>query len=85
MPVNLNVPNIGPRISIVDHTGKRLGRIGGAACGLGPDQFLAPHGLAVDSRGDLYVGEVSWTNWPTTHPGEPRPENLRSLHKFRKV
>jgi hypothetical protein len=25
---------------------------------------LAPHGLAVDSRGDIYVGEVSWTAWP---------------------
>jgi DNA-binding beta-propeller fold protein YncE len=85
MPVNLKVPNIGPRISIVDHTGKRLGRIGALHGGLGPDQFLAPHGLAVDSRGDLYVGEVSWTNWPTTNPGQPRPDNLRSLHKFRKV
>ncbi len=85
MPVNLQVPNIGPRISIVDHTGKRVGRIGAMHGGLGPDQFLAPHGLTVDSRGDLYVGEVSWTNWPTTNPGQPRPDNLRSLHKFRKV
>ena len=23
--------------------------------------FLAPHAIAVDSRGDLYVGEVAWT------------------------
>jgi hypothetical protein len=46
---------------------------------------LAPHGLAVDSRGDLYIGEVSWTNWPQTFKDKPRPDNLRSLHKFRKV
>jgi hypothetical protein len=46
---------------------------------------LAPHGLAVDSHGDLYVGEVSWTNWPQTFKDKPRPDNLRSLHKFRKV
>ena len=26
-------------------------------------QFVSPHGLAVDSRGDIYVGEVSFTNW----------------------
>jgi len=26
-----------------------------------PEQFIAPHGLAVDSRGDIYVGEVSWS------------------------
>jgi len=24
--------------------------------------FLAPHAIAVDSRGDLYVGDVSWTH-----------------------
>ena len=60
---------------------------GSAGCGpgLGPTEFMAPHGLAVDSRGDLYVGEVSWTNWPQTYTDKPRPDNLRSLHKFRKV
>jgi hypothetical protein len=79
------VPNLGPRVSIVDHTGKRLARLGGLAPGLRADQFMAPHGLCVDSRGDLYVGEVSWTNWPQTFPGQPMPENLRSLQKFRKV
>jgi hypothetical protein len=36
----------------------------------------------VDSNGDLYVGEVSWTNWPQTYRDKPRPDNLRSLHKF---
>ena len=84
-PVSRNVPNLGPRITIVDHTGKRISRLGGLGPGLGPTEFLAPHGLAVDSRGDLYVGEVSWTNWPQTFRDKPRPDNLRSLHKFRKV
>jgi DNA-binding beta-propeller fold protein YncE len=83
-PVNRHVPNLGPRVTIVDNTGKRISRLGGLGPGLGPTEFLAPHGLAVDSRGDLYVGEVSWTNWPQTFK-EPRPDNLRSLHKFRKV
>jgi hypothetical protein len=84
-PVSRNVPNLGPRITIVDNTGKRISRFGGLGPGLGPTEFLAPHGLAVDSRGDLYVGEVSWTNWPQTFRDRPRPDNLRSLHKFRKV
>src|SRR5215470_8442917 len=57
----------------------------GLGPGLGPTEFLAPRGLAVDSHGDLYVGEVSWTNWPGTFRDKPRPDNLRSLHKFRKV
>jgi hypothetical protein len=47
--------------------------------------FLAPHELATDSRSALYVGEVSWTNWPQTFKDEPRPDNLRSLRKFRKM
>ena len=31
-------------------------------------QFISPHGLAVDSRGDIYVGEVSFTNWGSRYP-----------------
>ena len=85
MPVNLGLPNLGPRLTIVDHTGRRLARFGGPHAGLQPGSFLAPHGICVDSRGDIYVGEVSWTNWTTSHPGQPRPDNVRCLQKFRKV
>jgi len=85
MPVNRDMPNIGPRVTITDLNGKRLGRIGAMHPGLGPGEFQAPHGMTVDSRGDLYVGEVSWTNWPNFHGDKPRPEGLRSLHKFRRV
>jgi hypothetical protein len=46
---------------------------------------MAPHGLCVDSHGDIYVGEVSWTQWPQRFPDKPIPENLRSLRKFRKL
>ena len=67
------------------NTGKRLSRLGGLGAGLGVDQFMAPHGLCVDSRGDIYVGEVSWTQWPQRFPNKPMPENLRSLRKFRKL
>ncbi len=85
MPVNLNMPNIGPRVTITDMTGKRLGRIGGLHAGLNPGEFMAPHGITVDSHGDLYVGDVSWTNWPNYYPDTPRPDGLRSLQKFRRV
>ena len=73
-PVSRNVPNLGPRVTIVDNTGKRIARLGGLGPGLGPTEFMAPHGLTVDSRGDLYVGEVSWTNWPQTFKDQPRPD-----------
>src|SRR5262249_31654581 len=48
------------RVSVYDPDGRVLARWGGAdACA--PGSFAAPHGVAVDSRGDLYVGEVTWT------------------------
>jgi hypothetical protein len=82
MPVNREVPNLGPRISVVDHQGKLLGRMGDIRAGLRLDQFIAPHGLAVDSRGDLYVGEVSFTAWPQLYPKAEPPKGLRSLRKL---
>jgi hypothetical protein len=54
--------------------------------GLSPTQFSAPHGITVDSRGDIYVGEVSWTSWQNyTNPGQPVPPSLRSLQKLVRV
>src|SRR6201987_4078074 len=85
MAVNRNSPNLGARVSIVDHQGQLLARIGDPHPGLAPTQFLGPHGMAVDSRGDVYVGEVGWTLWPGLFPNEPRPEPIRTLRKFEKV
>ncbi len=48
------------RASVYDGEGRVLARWGGpdpVAAG----SFAAPHGLAVDSRRDVYVGEVTWT------------------------
>ncbi|SVD94344.1 uncharacterized protein METZ01_LOCUS447198, partial [marine metagenome] len=61
MPVNRNMANLGPRLTIVDTKGNRIARLGGEE-GLvnEPGKFMAPHGLAVDSQGDIYVGEVSY-------------------------
>ena len=85
MNVNRNVPNLGPRLTIVDARGKRLARIGGRHAGVGSGEFIAPHGIAVDTRGDVYVGEVAHTMWPELYPNEPRPADLRSLQKFRRI
>src|SRR6058998_4442262 len=63
MGVNYDMPNIGPRVSIYSAKGEMLARLGQRPAGLEPGQFMSPHGLAVDSRGDIYVGEVSFTNW----------------------
>jgi hypothetical protein len=85
MGVNYDMPNIGPRISIYSPKGEMLARLGSRPAGLELGQFVSPHGLAVDSRGDIYVGEVSFTNWGNRYQGQPPPPGLRSLHKLVKV
>ena len=83
---NRGAPNLGPRLSILANDGTLLARIGvEPAAGEGPGQFLSPPGLAVDSRGDLYVGEVSYTAWPNLFPSVPLPKVVRSLQKFERV
>jgi len=56
-PIERDLP---ARVSVLDANGKVLARIGGSdPCA--PGSFCAPHGLAVDANGDLYVAEVVWT------------------------
>ncbi|HVH81509.1 MAG TPA: peptidyl-alpha-hydroxyglycine alpha-amidating lyase family protein, partial [Stellaceae bacterium] len=83
--VNRFVGNLGPRVSIVDHQGNLLSRFGDRLAGTEATAFLGPHGMAVDSRGDLYVGEVSWTQWPQFYPDTPRPDYIRSLQKYERI
>ncbi|MEZ5817300.1 MAG: peptidyl-alpha-hydroxyglycine alpha-amidating lyase family protein [Hyphomicrobiaceae bacterium] len=86
MPVNLKYRNLGPRLSIVDNEGQLISRLGGTeGPGTAVGQFMSPHGLAIDSRGDIYVGEVAYTNWPTSFPGQEMPRPLRSLQKLERV
>src|SRR5262249_35266206 len=82
MELNRDHRNLGPRISILSPDGELVGRLGDNGLGFEPTNFLAPHGLAADSRGDLYVGEVANTAWPLMYPGKPRPANLRVLRKL---
>ena len=86
MNINRNHPNLGPRLSIVDAKGKLIARLGGEqGPGLETGRFIAPHGLAVDSRGDIYVGEVSYTEFPRLYPERSVPFRMRSLQKLVKV
>ncbi|MBM3994122.1 MAG: hypothetical protein FJ303_08200 [Planctomycetes bacterium] len=49
----------GGRVSIFDRQGKLHCRFGGGDNPTAPGDFFAPHGIWVDSRGDLYVSEVA--------------------------
>ncbi len=48
------------RVSLYDRDGRVLARWGGSDP-VAAGGFAAPHGIAVDSRGDVYVSEVTWT------------------------
>jgi len=80
--VSKDVPNIGPRISVLNQNGKVLERIGHLGYGFDTGQFAAPHGLCLDSDLSIYVAEVARTNM--SHYTTP-PETLRSFQKLQKV
>ena len=48
------------RMAVYDRNGKVITRWGTAVV-TAPGSFAAPHGLALDSKNDLYVSEVTWT------------------------
>ncbi len=86
MAVNRKVPNLGPRLSIVDGKGKRIARLGGEqGPGVETGKFLAPHGIALDSRGDIYVGEVGVTDWKTSFPDTEMPAAVRVTRCLQKL
>jgi hypothetical protein len=77
--VNEGTPNLGARVGIYTLRNRLLVRLGGSLPGTAPGQFLAPHSIALDSQGSLYVGEVSW-QYLGRHLKPPR--ELSSLQKM---
>jgi hypothetical protein len=65
------------RVSIFARDGTLLLRWGDLS--RTPGNFIAPHGLAVDSHGDVYVAEVTWTLYGRS--GELAPDYWQ-LQKF---
>lgn len=49
------------RLCVLDGRGRILGRWSSEGEGCDPGNLLAPHGMSVDSQGDIYVAEVSHT------------------------
>lgn len=72
----------GGRVSVFDLSGTLLARWGGGENPLQPGDFFAPHDIAIDSRGDIYVGEVTLSaggNRGLVSPDCP------SLQKFERI
>ena len=74
--------DLGPRVTIFDTQGSVQAKLGRKSYGDQPGRFYAPHGISVDSRGDIYVAEVSWAEYGM-HMDPPKV--LRSLQKLVKV
>jgi len=77
-----DAPGLGHRVSILSRSGALLARFGAAEEGDTAGSFIAPHGIAVDSHADIYVGEVSFT---IRGKAMDPPRELRSLSKLRRV
>ena len=80
-PVQFGVPNLGHRVSIYTPEGELITRLGAPLPGESPDQFLWPHSIATDSRGDVYVAEVSYVEVGSRL--DP-PREMVSLRKWRR-
>jgi hypothetical protein len=85
LPTNRDFPNLGPRISIVDHRGALVARLGDQTAGLELGRFLGPHGITVDSHGDIYIGELGAFAWKQLYPQQPVPDKLPNLKKLVRV
>jgi len=70
---------LGPRVTILDTSGKVLAQLSDEPYGDEPGRFYSPHGIAVDSKGDIYVAEVSWSDYGRSM--DP-PTELRSMQKL---
>jgi len=47
----------------MDTAGRIMGRVGTESYGSQPGRFFSPHGIAVDSAGNIYVAEVSHSDY----------------------
>ncbi len=86
LKVNRDFPNLGPFVSIMDQNSKMVSRLdAGQGAGLGPGQFLSPHSIAYDSKGDLYVGDVVDADWVSVMQDRAKPDAPRRFQKLKRV
>jgi DNA-binding beta-propeller fold protein YncE len=75
---NVFVSELAMRVSIFTPDGELLGSWGNTTLDRDSAMFHAPHAIAIDSHGDVYVGDVAYT-----HAKVDRGAN--TIRKFRRV
>jgi DNA-binding beta-propeller fold protein YncE len=86
VPYQWGVENLGSHVRVLDLQGGELAVLGENRAGQGHNQFIAPHAVAIDSRGDLYVAEVAktWLNFVGDPAAADGTEPV-SLRKWRRI
>jgi len=74
--------DLGPRVTVMTTDGEVLSKVGTEPYGSQTGRFFSPHGITVDSKGDIYVAEVSHSDYGS---GWDIPQELRSMQKLVKV
>lgn len=72
----------GGRVSIFNHDGELLSRFGGGEHPTEPGDFLAPHDVWLDSKGDFYLAEVMRS---AVRNVRPAVGDYHTLQKFTRV
>ena len=75
--------HLGPRVTIFDKSGQVKARLSEEPAGTEAGRFYAPHGMAIDSNKNIYVAEVSVSEY--AERGVEPPPYLRSMQKLTKV
>jgi DNA-binding beta-propeller fold protein YncE len=71
------------RVTVFDRDGYIVARWGASTVSRGaPGNFIAPHGIATDSRGDLYVCEVTYTFGIRANGLDPGEVGGHQIQKF---
>jgi DNA-binding beta-propeller fold protein YncE len=82
VPLMDGAMRLGRRVTVLDRDLNEVTRMGNETGGEAPDQFISPHGIAVDGQGSIYVAEVSYTALGSRLPA---PQEVVSLRKWRRV
>jgi hypothetical protein len=72
---------VGHRLSVFTPHGRLVARLGSEVEGDGPGEFIAPHGVAADSQGNVYIAEVSFTEKGRRTDPQVVYKSLRRLKK----
>ena len=82
VPLMEGALRLGRRVTVLDRDLNEITRFGNETGGESPEQFISPHGIAVDDEGSIYVAEVSYTALGSRLPV---PQEVVSLRKWRRA